>query len=768
MSRSILRLVLALPLLAVAGCTKPAPPTPPPAQPETEEKVAFENPGGMWMPTQLASHAAQLKDLGVQFDPAALTDPTAFPLNAIVSLGGCSASFVSGEGLIITNHHCVTGELQHNSTPDKNLLVDGYVATTRADELPGGPGSRVYVTTGFTDVTAQVLGGTDAIADDIERAAAIERKQKELAAACMQGKADTRCEVTDYFDGAQFFQIEQLEIRDVRLVYAPHAGVGIFGGEIDNWQWPRHTGDFSFLRAYVGPDGKPADPGPDNVPYEPPHHLKVASDALAPGDFAMVAGYPGRTYRLQTAAEVAEAVQWRYPRDIERYDANIALYTKLGNENPELKIKAASKLRGLNNYRTNFEGMLDGLVARGLADRKAALEADLRKWIDADEARKKEFGEVLPAMDALAAKKQAHRDHDAAVQEIVRASQALRIAETLAELATARTRDPAAVSDRAVAEVASRITGLANSYDPRLDAAVLGLAVRRAAALPDGQRPDAVLQAILGPAAKLPLDDAKVDKALAKLFDASKLADPKVQDKLVTLDAAKLSRHSDPVLKAYGKLRPVLEEVEKRTHAHEGAMAKLRPKYIAALQQFSPDPIAPDANGTLRISYGTVRGYTGAGKSEPYAPFTTVTQMLAKNTGAEPFNAPTKMLETAKARRFGPYYDERLGDLPVNFLADLDITGGNSGSATLNGKGELIGLAFDGNYESIASDWLFIPEVTRSIHCDIRFTLWLMDAVDGADHLVKEMGLTPSVDDSTPPTPTAAPAAAGADATASP
>jgi hypothetical protein len=774
MARSSVVLVAALALFAPSACTKSQPAPKPPAADAADATPPFQNPGGMWMPSQLASHAQTLESLGVEFDPAALTDPTAFPLAAIVSLGGCSASFVSPEGLIITNHHCVTGQLQHNSTPEKNLLVEGYLARTRADELPGGPKARVYVTSAFTDVTEQMVAGTAEIAADDARADELHRREAKLEAECEAKKADTRCTVASYFDGAQFYLIEQLAIRDVRLVYAPHSGVGVFGGEVDNWRWPRHTGDYSFLRAYVGKDGRPADPSADNVPYRPPHHLKVASTPLKPGDFAMVAGYPGSTYRLKTAAEVGEAVEWRYPRDIARYDSYIALYTEMGKRRPELAIKAASRLRGLSNYRTNFQGMLDGLSAGGLAKRKAATEADLRKWIDADPGRKASYGDVLPQMDALAEARKAHRDHDAVVQEIAKASPLLGIAAILHEVARERSKPEAertpGFDTKKLAEVESEIESLAGRYDAELDAALLGLALRRAAALPDGQRPDAMIEALVGKAAQAPLDEAKLDKALAKLFAKTRLADPGARDKLL----AKATSGSqldprDPVLAAYARMRPVLEEVEKREKAYEGAMAKLRPKYVAALRELSPGPIAPDANGTLRVTYGTVRGYRPRPDAEEYAPFTTVSQMVAKHTGEDPFAAPTGVLEAARAKAFGPYLDQRIGDLPLDFLADLDITGGNSGSATLNGKGELIGLAFDGNYEAIASDWVFIPEVTRSIHVDIRYVLWMMDAVDGADHLVSEMGVTPAIDPAkaaTPPAAAPAPATAAAPAPA--
>lgn len=751
--------------VGTVGCTKKTPPPQPPAQ----EAFTFENPGGMWMPSQLSEHSGTLQKLGVSFPPEDLTDPTAFPLGAVVSLGGCSASFVSSQGLLITNHHCVTRALQHNSTPEQNLLREGFLAADRSQELPAGPGQHVFVTTAFTDVTGEILTGLDAIEDDHSRAMELAARITAQSSACEANKPDTRCVVASYFDGAQFIQIEQLHIKDVRLVYAPHAGIGVFGGEEDNWRWPRHTGDYAFLRAYVGPDSRPAASADGNVPYEPPHHLKIATEPLAEGDFAMVAGYPGVTYRLRTAAEVKEAVDWRYPRNIARYDQYIALYEQLGAQDPELAIKAATRLRGLANYRINFQGMLDGLAAGGLAEAKAKLEQDLQAWIEADPARKTKYGTVLADMAALQAKAQERRDYDAAVEEILRGSVLLRVALAIRATATERTKPEAerklGYTEKEIAAQHAALEGLAGRYDPVLDRAVLKLALTRAAALPEGQRPDVMLEALLGRAGTLPLDDAAVDKALGKLYSKTTLGDPAVRDKLLSAPLKKIDRSRDPMLKAAATIELVVDDVEHRQVELVGAMAPLRPIYVAALREFSPTPLAPDANGTLRVSYGTVRGYQPSPDAQAYTPFTTVSQMVAKATGEEPFAAPAGLLAAAQGGQFGPYADPALGELPVDFLADLDITGGNSGSATLNARGELIGLAFDGNYESIASDWLFQPKVTRSIHVDIRYVLWIMDAVDGADHLLTEMGVTPSLDGPAAPAtpaPAASPPSGGA------
>jgi hypothetical protein len=726
----------------LAGCGKKD--TPAPTPPVATAAPTFENPGGMWMPHQLAEHAETLKQLGVAYDPTALTDPTAFPLGAVVSLGGCSASFVSPDGLIITNHHCVIGALQHNSTEDQNLLVDGFLAADRAQEPSAGPTARVYVTTAFTDVTQSMMTGIAELEDPMERHRELRKRKAALEAECEAAKPDHRCSVTEYFGGSEYYRIEQLQIRDVRLVHAPHSGIGVFGGEVDNWRWPRHTGDYSFLRAYVGEDGRPAEYAETNVPYRPPHHLKVASEALAPGDLVMVAGYPGRTFRLTTAAEVRDAVQWYYPRAIERFAQEIALLKALGEERPELAIKSASRMRRRANYHTNYQGMLDGLVEDGLAERKATVEKELQSWIDSDPDRKAKWGTVLAQMEQAGEENRANRDHDAAVREILEASSMIEAALTIHDAAEARAKKEddaeAHAAERDPTRLRQKMTAMSRSYDPALDKALLRLAIVRAGALPEDRRPTALLEAIIGSTS--PTDEAAVMAQLDKLFAKTKLEDEKTRLSLLETATPKtLARSKDPFVQLAAKTAEIRKQGRDRNARLEGTMAALRPGYIEALRAFVATPLSPDANGTLRVTYGTVRGYRPSPSAEPFTPFTTLSEMVAKHTGEQPFAAPESILAAAKGD-LGPYVDETLGDVPVNFLADLDITGGNSGSATLNRKGEIVGLAFDGNYESIASDWLFIPEVTRSIHVDIRYVLWVMGSVDRAHHLLQEMGVT--------------------------
>jgi hypothetical protein len=460
----------------------------------------------------------------------------------------------------------------------------------------------------------------------------------------------------------------------------------------------------------------------------------------------MVAGYPGRTNRLKTADEVESAATWYYPRDIERREQYIALLEEITKDDKELAIKASGSIRGLNNYLTNFRGMQEGLVKGGLAKARAEEEAKLRSWIDADAERKKKYGTVLDDIAKLNAESRKTREQDAATRELMGGSSVLRSAFMLIEMAEARGKPdaerPGQFQERNWARLEQGISSGSKRYDRRIDRPVFKLMLTRVAALPEDQRPKA-LGIIVGEK----VDEASIDAALDKLYGKTKLE--KVDKYLKLFKSAKLSKiekSKDPFIKLALALRPIDKEMEKRGEERAGAMAMLRPQYIAALREFKGGVLAPDANSTLRITYGTVRGYSPAPGKPVYTPFTKPSEMVAKTTGENPFDAPKDVLDAVAKGDWGAYKVEALGEAPLDFLADLDITGGNSGSACLNADGDLVGLAFDGNYEAMASDWIFMPDITRSIQVDIRYVLWMMDAVDGADHLLQEMGVDPSVD----------------------
>lgn len=699
------------------------------------------------MPHQVSAHAAKLKELGLAIDPAELTDPTSGVLSAVVSLGGCSASFISPEGLVATNHHCATGALQHNSSPNANLLKDGFIAKTRADEKNNGPSARVFVTRAVTDITSKMRDGLEKITDDKARFKELEKRQKEVVAACEKDRPGTRCSASPFYERSQWFLVEQLEIRDVRLVWAPPAGVGNYGGEIDNWRWPRHTGDVSMFRAYVGKDGKPADYSPENVPYKPPHWLKIAKDPLREGDLVFVAGYPGRTSTLKTKAEVDEAVSWWYPRRQKLFEDYLARVEAVTKDDKEAQIRSTSYVRGWGNALTNTKGQLDGLVKGGLAEEKQKSDKALREFVAADPARQAQWGKALDEISAELAKHSAYREKDAQLGELMMA-RLVGAAGTIVRMAEERAKPDAArdpeFQERNWARIEQSLKGLTTSYHRKVDEAVLGLALERIARSPEAERTPAFAIA-LGGAAK-DVSPEGIKKVVSTLYQTTTLGDEKARVELFKKGTtASLSQSKDPLIQLALKLRPLHKQMDDREERFAGRMAILKPKYIEALKAFKKEPFAPDANSTLRITYGTVRGYRPAPDAPAHKPFTVLSEVVGKNKGKDPFAVPEPVLEAYKAKNVGPYVDEKLGEVPVDFLADLHITGGNSGSATLNAKGELVGLAFDGNYEAMASDWVFMPSISRSIHVDFRYVMWLLDGPFGGDHILREMGVSPKL-----------------------
>lgn len=701
---------------------------------------------GMWMPQQIPALAAKLRALGFVGDPKSFADLTGQPMGAIVSLGGCTASFVSPDGLIVTNHHCVTGGLQFNSTPQRNLLRDGYLAATREEELSNGPGSRVFVTTSVVEVTSSITGGIDAKASDRDRYDTIDRRTKERVAACEKDGA--RCTVASFFEGLKYFEIAQLEIKDVRLVYAPAEGIGVFGGETDNWRWPRHTGDWSFLRAYVGKDGRPATYARENVPFKPKHWLKIAPEGVRPDDLVFVVGYPGRTQRHQTYSEVAETTQWAFPRAIRLAEEQLAILDRLSKDNPALAIKVAGRVQGLNNGLTNQRGMLEGLVKGGSLALKQAREQELTAWIAADAARQQKYGDVLPALQALQSQGEATRERNAALNVLSSASSYLASAQAAYRLSVQRakpdvSRDPG-YQERDWTRIREGQERAQRTIDPTVDRALLRWAMGQAAALPAAQRIGPLDQAA-GLSAGMDKDAAgkAIDAYLDGLYAGTRLADRDFRVGLLDRSTADIVATGDTFVGLAAALEPMIEANREAAKNRAGAVARIRPRYMEALLEKAGGLLAPDANSTLRVTYGQVKG-VDARDGLFYRPQTTLGGIVEKHTGSGEFDAPQKQLDAIKALRAGrmtPFFDGGVRDVPVNFLSTVDTTGGNSGSPTLNARGELVGLLFDGTYESVSSDYLFDTVKTRSIHVDSRYMLWTMAEVDGATRLLDEMGV---------------------------
>ncbi len=694
---------------------------------------------GMFTPDQLPGIAEDLRATGLKLDPATLADLTAFPMGAVISLGGCTASFVSPKGLVVTNHHCARGSVQFNSSKENNYLENGFLAASMAEELPAAPGSRVYVTVQVDDVTEQMTGGLDPDLAPRKRFAQIEQRQKALIREC-ESEPGYRCQAASFFGGLQYKLIKRQEIRDVRIAYSPADAIGKYGGDIDNWRWPRHTGDFAFYRAYVGPDGQPADFSEANVPYSPPHYLEVSAAGLDDGDFVMAMGYPGRTSRYARLVSVAQTFDWQYPLRVEVLSDWIAVVEAAAPEGSAARIRYESRLAGLNNVLKNLHGQIDGARRNDLVGRRAEREADLNAWIAADPQRSM-LGQAIEELDALAGESAGESRRGYWYGNVLR-PQLLDAARRLYRLAHERDKPDAeresGYQDRDMAMFRQRISVIDRRYDPAVDKAEWMLFLRGYLAQPAEMR-IAALDEAMGLGGEL--SEEELSLKLDKYYGATTLNN--LETRLALMDAAPedLEQSSDPFMRLAVALHETTIAREEAAKVRAGRANLLNPQYMRAIiswQQSQGHAAYPDANSTLRVTYGSVMGGSPA-DGLLYEPFTRLEGILQKDTGEPPFNSPLKQLELIRAGDYGHYYLESIGSVPIDFLSDLDSTGGNSGSATLNADGKLVGLLFDGTLESVNSDWDFDPDITRTIHVDTRYMLWVMEKVDGASSLIDEM-----------------------------
>lgn len=685
---------------------------------------------GMWLPDQTTALAPALKRAGLKMSPQALGDLSAAPLNAIVSLGGCSAAFMSPEGLIATNHHCVYGSIQYNATPERNLLRDGFLAKSFEEELPAAPGSRAFVIEDLREVTPAMLdGGADAMSG-LDRDARLEANRKALIAEC-EKEPSRRCDVRAYYGGAKYYLQKQLEIKDVRLVYAPAGGVGNFGGEVDNWQWPRHTGDFAFYRAYVSPDGASASFDKANTPYRPKSHLKIAREGLKAGDFVMLAGFPGVTDRLRTAAEADYYYKDFYPRQQRLLSEYSDAMTRATSADEAAAIKYANAVRGADNFKKKLLGQMAGADAVKLSDNKHAEEAAFRSWAAADAARRARLQPVIADLDAVVAEANAALT-TSQIAGLLNRAQLLSAARTTLRWAQEREKPDAereaGFQDRDRQLTIERLTQIERRFDPAVDREIFEQALAEYQKLPADKR------------------DAAFERALAaigmeRLYAETKLADTPTRLQWLDRSVKDFSASKDPFIRLAVALSPGDLAAEAKAKDRAGRMQKARSAYMNAMLEWAAAEgrsIAPDANGSLRFTYGKVTGKTRDGMS--WSPFTTIAGVLEKDVGKDPFHSPSALLERARARDLGRYAAPALKTLPVNYLSTLDITNGNSGSATLNARGEFVGLAFDGTLDGVIADWWYEPAINRTIHVDSRYMLWVMDKVDGASRLIDEMG----------------------------
>ncbi len=659
--------------------------------------------------------------------------------SAVVGLEGCSASFVSAGGLMLTNHHCAYGAIQRNSTDEKNLLETGFVAGSRAEEMDGH-GIKAFVFIRQTDVTVDVEADMPPQMTDLDRARYVEKKTKQIVARCEE-QPDTRCDVSRVNDGLRYVLIEKLELRDVRLVAAPPESLGSFGGEVDNWHWPRHSLDFALLRAYVSPDGKPAAFAPDNVPYRPARWIEVSKDGVDEGDLVMVLGTPYSTSRYLTAQAVREDLEWYYPSRVDLFSRWTGVLEGTCRDVPGSCLATKGDLRSLYNGLSNARGMIEGLERTGLVEAKKLEQDEWAGWVEADPGRAAAWGSTLADLDQFLLTRQAGRDRDLLLRYMLRGSKLLGQAREITKWATEREKADAdrepGYQDRDRDDMVARCARVQKSIHIQAEKRVLVMFLERVGTLPEGERPAALTAALPGG-----FGEESLSRYVDGLLAGTELADEARRMSLLDSPLEALQASTDTMIQLALALAPELDAWQDRIKEREGGLARLRPPYLESVIEFRGEAFYPDADASPRISFATVAGYAPA-DGMWYAPFTTMSGLVAKNTGEEPFDAPQAMLEAIRKGDAGRWVDPTLGDVPLCFMSNADTTGGNSGSPALDGEGRLVGLNFDRVWENVAGDYGYDPAMSRNIMVDVRAILFYLDLVLGAQHILNEILLVP-------------------------
>jgi hypothetical protein len=688
---------------------------------------------GMWMPHQMKG--LNLKALGLLMNPDDLykKDGTGL-MSAVVNLGGGTGEFVSADGLILTNHHVAFGALQRASSKEKDYIQNGFQAVNRGQEIPA-QGYTADVLLGYEEITPKVLAVLKPAMTPRQRYDALEKITKELIAEAEKAGKDLRCTIASMYSGNQYYLYTFKRIKDVRLVLAPPQDLGNFGGEVDNWMWPRHTCDFSFLRAYVSKDGLGVDYSAANVPYRPKSVMKISLDGVKAEDFTFVMGYPGVTFRNYTLAEL-QADMTAMARRIKDIQDAIAFFENAGKNNKEVEIRYAGRLKGMYNGMKNFQGKLEGMEKYGLIEKKKALEKAFLDWVSADPARRKKYGRVVDDLAQFIKKNEAFSARSRQLNTILGGStllsQAYSIFRTVQEIQKPdKDREPQ-YQDRNLPYIKMNIQLAERGYEIGTDRAYFKHTLKKLLALPEGQVPAALRELI----------QKKSEKAIEDygdgLYAKTALAKPEKRLELLSLKPDALAKLGDPFIELAAELEKELKVMREESKAMGQERSDLKKSYEEAVLAQKGGTYAPDANGTLRFTYGPVRGYTPK-DAVYYEPQTTLKGVLEKETGTFPFIVPDKIKKLYAAKDFGRYMDPRLKEVPTCFLNTTNVTGGNSGSATLNAKGEQVGIIFDMTYESVIGDYYIIPELQRSISVDIRWVLFVTEKFLGATHIIKEL-----------------------------
>ncbi len=675
-----------------------------------------------------------LQKAGLKISAQELYNPNGTSLiDAIVRVGGCTGSFLSAEGLIVTNHHCAFSFVQAISDVKNDYIKNGFLAQNRQQEVPA-KGLVCKITASYKDVSNDVLAGTENV-EGSARLKLIAENIKRITEEENKANKDLQCEISEMFTGKTYVLFRYKLLKDVRLVYVPPVSIGSYGGELDNWVWPRHSGDFAFLRAYVAPDGSAAEYNEKNVPYKPVQYLKVNAKGVNEDDFVFILGYPGRTYRHQPAGFYEYHQKYLLSYISNLFDWQINYMEQLGKKDYALNIKYAAKIKSLANTTKNFKGKLQGFERANLTAKKREEEKQLQNFIISNKDLAAKYGNVLPRINELYNELMTVASRNLWLDQIYNLSPALHASAILHQYQMAYNKLPKKERkhfiETQLPNLKKDLAKALGRYDAQLDKDAMVKMLSDAAWLTGKNSLSSVQKLLEGKSSTI-----QIQQLAERWFTQSKLTDAKWVNEMLEKSPAKLLTYEDDMMVFAAELNEELIKFDAEDLKRDGELNKLMASLVEVKQLWLNKSFIPDANATLRFTFGHIKGYSP--NDGIYAkPFTTLKGVIEKSDTLE-YQLLDVIRELYAMKDYGDFIHPGLNDLPINILYNLDTTGGNSGSPVLNNKGELIGINFDRAFTATINDYAWNETYSRSVGVDIRYVLWVLQKVAKANHVLDE------------------------------